>query len=581
MTMEKDKRIGIVGGGIAGLYTAWRILKDGDQSSQVEIFEANETFGGRIKSQTIPGLPFRAELGAMRFRSNHLLLKSLLDEFLIPVRDFDVKFPKLRVRGRSLSLQEITDGGCSHCNASMPYLLRIEERGKSPELLVMSVIRDLLKNLNFPDLRHAEGNRVKQKIAEGDFSPLLWQIIKESGQYENTPLYSIGFWNLLQHSLSNEAVQLIHDALSLESILGNWSAAEAIPWFISDFSSPELFMVPGGMQSIVEALESRIKNFGDRVKMHTNAPVVECRRDTTWCITYKNDLGADEQKTFDSVVLALPQSPLQKIRITDQQSGGWSPKWLDWVYPHRLFKLFLLYENEWWMGDDAPGHAVGRIFTDLPLRQVYYFSPKWMQKCGKEADRGLQPHFKSETESWSLVMASYSDEHHVSFWLPPLSPEELGIQEESSRLYYKSPTNVSHASAREMERVFEQAIPDNLRAYERTVRKVQQQLKEIHGHNVPDPIIGVFKDWGEPPFGAGWHTWKVGAKPWNGKRYGTDDSQMLPNLHLCGEAYSSEQGWIEGALKTSEAVLLDQLKISEPHWERARKVEDLRSYIYT
>lgn len=579
MTSKKGGRICIIGGGIAGLYTAWRILEDGDPSLRVEIFEASASFGGRIKSQAIPWIPFKAELGAMRFRSNHLLLRSLLDELSIHVRNFDVKPPSLRVRGRTLSIKELTKGGCSHCGASIPYLLKPEERGKSPEELVIGVIGTLLENLTFPSLGHTKGHGVKQKIAEGDLSAGLWKAIKEAGQYNNTPLYNIGFWNLLQHYLSNEAFQLVHDALSLESVLGNWSAAEAIPWFLKDFASQELYMVPEGMAAVIKKLEARISQpkYKDRVSAHLESPVTECLRgENSWLITYK---GNGKPQEFDKVILALPQHALKELVINKKKGERWKPKWIDWVHPHRLFKLFLLYENEWWMQDDLPGHAVGRIFTDLPLRQIYYFPPKWMEKCGKNTLKEFKGHDDVEDAlaRWSLVMASYSDEHYVSFWNPPLSVQELGMYERPS-LYYKQPEHLPASFAEKIEKKFNDEIPRPLRASERIVKKVQHQLSEIHGHIVPDPIIGVFKDWGEAPFGGGWHTWKIGAKPWSGRD--GESSDMLADLYLCGEAYSTEQGWIEGALKSSE-VVLKQLEIAEPQWNKARRIEDFYNYIIT
>jgi|GEM_PF-2480394 len=642
--VETKQRIGIVGGGIAGLYTAWRILKHGDPSIkfEVEIFEADEKFGGRIKSQEIPGIHFKAELGAMRFYSNHLLLKSLLDEFRIEICKFNVSSPKLRVRGRSLSMNEITDGKCFHCGASIPYLLKAEERGKTPVQLILDVIDELLKDLTFPILSQAESSRVKKKIAEGEIDTETWDTIKQNGQYHCTPLHSIGFWNLLQHSLSNEAVQFIHDSLSLESVLGNWSIAEAIPWFRKDsnLASQDLFMVTKGMYELIEKLESQIKYFKEeeiqkrkkaklqngnedeskngnedepknRIEMHTGTFVTRCEQieDKKWKVTYQKG-DSQREAEFDNLILALPQFALQKLEIFKDETTPWKIPWLDWVHPHRLFKLFLLYENAWWIGDEAQDHAAGRIFTDLPLRQIYYFPSGWIashcnspSSCDQPKEQEneefpiwTRPMHKdtwsdSGNDKWALLIASYSDEQYVSFWLPPLS-EELGIKKTGLNLQYETPTNVSHLKALEIQKVFEEAIPESLRANKRMVKKVQQQLKEIHGHEIPDPIIGVIKDWGEAPFGAGWHTWKVGAKPWNGEKYqkGKSDEEksneeklMLENLHLCGEAYSNEQGWIEGALKSSEIVLLEQLHIKQPCWETAReiKIKDLEDYLYT
>jgi protoporphyrinogen oxidase len=48
-----------VGGGISGLYLAWRILTDASNAYDVTVYEVEPRFGGRILSQQIPSIPFR------------------------------------------------------------------------------------------------------------------------------------------------------------------------------------------------------------------------------------------------------------------------------------------------------------------------------------------------------------------------------------------------------------------------------------------------------------------------------------------------------------------------------------------
>jgi hypothetical protein len=38
------------------------------------------------------------------------------------------------------------------------------------------------------------------------------------------------------------------------------------------------------------------------------------------------------------------------------------------------------------------------------------------------------------------------------------------------------------------------------------------------------------------------------------------------NIHVCGEAYSGIQGFIEGALTSTELVLQEQLGVAGPDW---------------
>jgi protoporphyrinogen oxidase len=65
----------IVGGGISGIYLAWRLLREKSPTPSIHIFEKETRLGGRIF--TLNGL----EMGAGRFNDNHKILLSLIDHF--------------------------------------------------------------------------------------------------------------------------------------------------------------------------------------------------------------------------------------------------------------------------------------------------------------------------------------------------------------------------------------------------------------------------------------------------------------------------------------------------------------------
>ena len=72
----------------------------------------------------------------------------------------------------------------------------------------------------------------------------------------------------------------------------------------------------------------------------------------------------------------------------------------------------------------------------------------------------------------------------------------------------------------------------------------------------------IYQFWGRDPYGAGYHSFNAGyhipaviktmRKPWANE-----------NIHIVGEAYSNETGWVEGAFQTTELLLQQELKVSE------------------
>ena len=71
---------------------------------------------------------------------------------------------------------------------------------------------------------------------------------------------------------------------------------------------------------------------------------------------------------------------------------------------------------------------------------------------------------------------------------------------------------------------------------------------------VPEPYSAAWMDWSGDPYGGAFNTWNVGVRPDQVAKQilQPDPSQ---SLYVCGEAYSFDQGWVEGALDTAEQVV--------------------------
>jgi hypothetical protein len=451
---KKTFDVAIVGGGIAGLYAAWRLKEawngqstgKGDAASrkalddlklgsggklEVVILEQDPMLlGGRLRSTELP-FPHGsviAEVGAMRLTTRHRLLRRLLKELKIQTVPFEGNGFSTRyfLRGKHFGSSDI-----EHYNKeNFPYHFRTGEERKSPDDLLLLVLEHTLHELSLDDEAGPEALMVLEKLrgkhSRGSMTHREWEQIRTHGLVTGkVRLRDIGMWNLIHHYLSPEAAQFVEDGFGYESIIGNWNVSDAIPWFISDFSPGQTYeTVVNGFSHLVNRLA---KEFEEDIKKDDpfQCNVLLNRRVTkvskgqkegeaqVLCLStekahpeykhkYENRMHDffDEQPTTEQpptgkrtlharlVILALPKWPLEHLDLGDIAPPGSEnrEKWqtrLNEVRPHRLVKIVHGYRDAWWHKADNHKGAGSRIFTDLPLRQAYYFDREWLEERGR------------------------------------------------------------------------------------------------------------------------------------------------------------------------------------------------------
>ena len=234
------------------------------------------------------------------------------------------------------------------------------------------------------------------------------------------------------------------------------------------------------------------------------------------------------------VVLALPR---RAIELLDPETVLFAnPQFvtdLDAVTPEAAAKIFLTYPQPWW--EEQLGLQSGRSVSDLPIRQTYYF--------GSE---GQQPGADPENRT-SLLMASYNDGPPVDFWRGYVGGAP----------FTDSPGDgVARRACR-------------LRRDDRGDPAPGRRAAWSGRDHSAEPELALYTDWGRDPFGAAWHFWRPGTKSWEVMpRMRHPDPAV--NVHVCGEAWSTGQGWVQGALATAEQVLQQELGLARPAWLPAR-----------
>lgn len=524
--------VAVVGGGVSGAYSAWRLQQEKGETDRIGLFEYSDRIGGRLYTITIPGMPHvKAEVGGMRYiPDQHVMVATLVDHLEIPTKDFPMGAPApigakcnfFYLRGKHLRLHELADPD------KVPYKLAFSERGLGPTNLQVQVMNNVYPNLGNLSLC----DQMKIKVF-------------------NKPLWKHGFWDLMYRTLSNEGYQFMRDAGGYDANVANANAVTQLP--ATEYSDETEFLtLRDGYDQLPITLAKQFNETlpgkmpkKQRVFMNHRLAEIEIGSgEYPYTLIFEPTVTKNNKTTVKSeadtfkvkakkIILAMPRRSLELIK-----SPFFDNKWLKANLPSVLiqsaFKLFLAYERPWWR---ALGLVAGRSVTDLPIRQVYYFGTEGEQQYG-------MPNMNS------LLMASYNDISTVPFW--------KGLEDGDPYRGYQPAC---------LEDDVEDVIPKTeFPATDEMVQVANRQVAEVHAlPEIPMPYSAVYHTWNEDPYGGGWHEWKANyrldevmcrmRKP--------DDKE---DIHIVGEAYSYGQGWVEGALTTAESTLQDFFKLKRPHW---------------
>ncbi|HEX2080715.1 MAG TPA: FAD-dependent oxidoreductase [Longimicrobium sp.] len=568
----------IVGAGASGLYTAYRLLKDGAlaQGDTVRVYEWGQRPGGRIYTYTFPddigGNGLYCEFGGMRFATDphfpestaegHRLVQSLIIDLglaglVVPFGKSDNRLYYLR--GLNVYENDLTRRKLR----KLPYrfndeFLKFLRTNKVREPFTADTIIGAIAGVFAPGLGDANEDRAAwcEYFANGTVPAAGATASFPAG----TPARDIGYWNLLYDQLGDEGYDYAADGNGYSSNVIDWSAADAFE-NNNDVGSTTSFMrLDGGYSILFEALADAI---GELAKAYPGSGIFygqqltglsESGSDSTTTCTFADHLGSRGTYTVaaDRLFLAMPRRALELVAagcpagylLNDDRVRYY----LESSINQPAIKIVMVWDDAWWMdpkickytpqlewpsaGPTPPAAQLvgGPTVTDLPLRMVDYFANN--VPGGPGASGG--PY---------VLLASYDDMTFSSFWRVLETIGDYKATPSSIRQPLHGPTR----------------MPDDSPLAHLLVK----QLAETHGarvEDVPAPRAVYFQDWGQDPFGAGYHGWaahydicdvmdRVRA-PY--RRILDDPSRQT---YVIGSCYSFDQGWVEGALCVAESVL--------------------------
>jgi monoamine oxidase len=212
--------------------------------------------------------------------------------------------------------------------------------------------------------------------------------------------------------------------------------------------------------------------------------------------------------------------------------------------PIPMFKMYSCYAKPWWkeLGYGAQGYAI----TDMPLRACMYWGTECDQPGGDPGNTN------------SLLLTTLDDMMASSFWAGLRDPRHGPVF--APRLAAAALTPMLGA------------LPGSPRWREyadgttdRIVREAQRQLSEVHGIDVPEPYAVASMNWNQDPFGGAADFWKIHARSDAVMERMTQPVEGIP-VYVCGDSFSRTQGWVEGALESTELMLQKRFGLPRPSW---------------
>lgn len=512
MSTNQVYDLAIVGGGVAGLYSAWRLIKDShfqEKQPSIILLEKGDRCGGRLKTASVEfeGSKILVEDGGMRFLKSHKYLIQLLHQLSLShkIKKFGMGDQNnfFYLRGKRFTRGEATSTQKRIWEEI--YALSDHEKGKSPFQIVEEVVKKITEP--YQDLGEWK--------PENPFSWSRFRQLKYPA-HSGLSIYQWGFRALLEElGLSNDCVQMLMDtggfSIPYEEMVGAGSALQLIASFPEE---PDFYTLADGYEELARRLYQEIINEG--VEVRFKQAVTGLDRTPAGSFQVMNEQQPDGVVNARKVILALPSIAMSQIlsKSTNLNNISNIQDDLGQIVHMPLTKVNLYFEHEWW--EKNFGITNGGCFTDLPLAQVYFFQ--------LDIDH-------SHRKFTGITI--YSDGRRGNYWR---QLQQLGKEYQHPEKHYLVKPGHGLILCKEM-----------------VVKHALAQLRQMFQlESIPDPLLATISEWGNEELGAGDHQWAVGA---NDETIRERLVEAEDDLFLCGEAISDYQDWVEGALRSAELVL--------------------------
>ena len=327
-----DKRIIVIGAGLAGLSCAYELDRAG---YNVLLIEARSRPGGRVstfRDQFSDNL--YSEMGAEYVDSTDNYVQDYCKKFnlkILPARQYDGVY----VRENKLSMDRIRSG-----LDNLPYNGSIKGKLFGQEVQYIQ---------NWIDLVNKKGIDSKEVQALDKLS--VEDILKDGGAPDD-------IIELYAYANATESTTIPSKISALAMILSNIKTSG----FNENTVEGRIF---GGNDQLPKMLAKKIEN-----KIKYNSPLLRLDHNSEKVTATIKENGKLTKISAAKCVLAIPTTILKDIEIYPKFTNDKIKCINEQAYGHAM-KIAIQFKKRFWDNNDSIG---ARIFTDTVLRRIYHFS---------------------------------------------------------------------------------------------------------------------------------------------------------------------------------------------------------------
>lgn len=494
--------VGIIGGGLAGLASAFELRKLG---FDITIFEAQENrIGGRVYTHYFDKEKrFYGEFGAMRIPVSHETTWHYINIFGLKTRPFIQNNENAFIYVRNKRARNDLKGLSVMENIYPEFNLTPIERVTPWQKLIGDALGAILLKIN-PETRK-ELLQIKN-----DYSSIIKYIGRQSIR------------EVLEKSgLSQGAIELISGiAPFLGEFYYNSYSENLIEEYTLDYAYR--YEIVGGMinfplsfyysllsEKPKEYLNIKEKDLGKVVFENgkTVTGIFKEENSNKVILKYKSEKSIETQKqAFDFVICAIPFSSLRNLEIYPMFSPRKMQSIKEVFYTSSQKTLFMCKERFWEKGNKDERIFGGGSSTDLPISTIWYPSHNFDFGNGNIKDEDVSTLINNNP---GVLLASYN-----------LNLDAIRVGNLQNSVRYE---------------------------------KIKRQIEGVHGlkEGYLDSIVeeAITLDWNrESGFYSGFCYFKPEQQVLFS--YAMEQPEYNNKIYFAGEHISLTHGWIEGALST-------------------------------